>query len=361
MTTRLHALTLGCAFVFAGNTVHAARVMSDGSDGAYLAHVGSNVIDLSLPGREDGVLNFTTITIPLGATVTFKPNALNTPVFLAATGDIDIFGMIDVSARGGLAGPGGGEGGDAGFGDSACGDPACHPAQGGSGVLGGNAGSNAAHGSPKSTPGYAGSGGGMATPGAAADPARFSHSAPATAKLDELPVPLVGGSGGGGGGGWMFFGVQLGGGAGGDGGGALQLSTPSMLVFDGTLLANGANGGWGFTNIGGTGGPGGGGSGGNLQLVADIISVGDSAVVHAVGGWGGCLSTEPCDRDRSLYSKYNNGGLGFFDLTGRQISIDALADVQAIAAVHVVPLPGAAALFTSAMLGLGVRRRRAGA
>ena len=320
--------------------------------GAYIATVGSNVIDLTLAGREDGVLNFTTITVPFGATVTFKRNAANTPVYLAATGAINIFGTIDVSARGGFAGPGGGEGGAGGFGDAACTASACHPAEAGGGVLGGNAGPNASVGGIKSTPGHAGSGGGMATPGLAADPARFSASAPATAALASLPDPLSGGSGGGGGGGWMFFGVELGGGAGGDGGGALQLSTPGEIVLGGSLLANGANGSWGFTNSGGTGGPGGGGSGGNLQLMGGGITVLDTAVVNAVGGWGGCLSTEPCDSNRPAFSKLNNGGLGFLDLTARQMTLGALANLQAVAVVHPVPLPGGLALFMPALFAL---------
>lgn len=143
MTRKLPAQLLGCVLVFGTASVHAAAVASDGSDGAYIATVGSNVIDLTLAGREDGVLNFTTITVPFGATVTFKRNAANTPVYLAATGAINIFGTIDVSARGGFAGPGGGEGGAGGFGDAACTASACHPAEAGGGVLGGNAGPNA--------------------------------------------------------------------------------------------------------------------------------------------------------------------------------------------------------------------------
>ena len=124
-----------------------------------------------------------------------------------------------------------------------------------------------------------------------------------------------------------------------------------------SVLANGSNGGWGFTNVGGTGGPGGGGGGGNLQLVADTIDVLDSAIVHALGGWGGCLSTEPCDRDRATYSKLNNGGLGFFDLSGRVVTLSALADIQAVTQVHVVPLPASLPLMVGALAWLGARGR----
>lgn len=339
--------------------VHAA-VISDGSDGAFVAVAGANVIDLTLPGREDGILNFTTITIPANATVSFKRNGLNTPVFMAATGNINILGTVNVSASGTLAGPGGGEGGSAGLGDVNCAAVECRLATNGGGVLGGHAGPNADAGGIKSTPGYAGSGGGMASAGLAADPNRFSRSAPPTAALSQLPAPLVGGSGGGGGGGWMFFGVELAGGAGGDGGGAIQFSTLADILFGGTILANGANGDPAFTNSGGTGGPGGGGSGGNVQMVADDIMVLDSAVVQAIGGWGGCLGTETCDRNRPALSKLNNGGLGFFDLTARTVTLGAAADIQAVLAVHPVPLPSALLLLTPGLLVTGMMRKRLG-
>ncbi len=333
-----------------------AALVSDGSDGAYAPGTGAHVIDLTLSGREDGILNFTSIDIPFGASITFKRNAANTPVFLLAQQDIHVLGSISVSASGNLAGPGGGEGGVGGVGDTGCVAAECRPATTGGGVAGGNAGSNATPGGIKSTPGYAGSGGAMATPGLAADPARFSRSAAEKPALDALPAPFAGGSGGGGGGGWMFFSVELGGGGGGDGGGALYLGTPGNIVFGGTLRANGANGGWGFTNVGGTGGPGGGGSGGNFQLVGDAISVLDTAVVEAIGGWGGCLSTEPCDRDRPGLSKLNNGGVGFFDLTGRSIELSPAASIQAVTAIHVVPLPPAAGLFAAGIAILAARR-----
>ena len=196
----------------------------------------------------------------------------------------------------------------------------------------------------------------MATAGLAADPSRFSRSAPETSTLSELPDPLVGGSGGGGGGGWMFFGVQLGGGDGGDGGGAIRVATPGAVTLGGTVRANGGNGSWGFTNVGGTGGPGGGGSGGNVQIIAETIEVLDTATVQAIGGWGGCLSTEPCDLNRALYSELNNGGTGFFDLTGRNVTVSSLADIQAVTQVQVVPLPASLPLLLGALLWLPARR-----
>jgi len=46
----------------------------------------------------NGVLNYTTVFIPENVTVRFSANPSNTPVFLAATGDIIIEGTIELYA-----------------------------------------------------------------------------------------------------------------------------------------------------------------------------------------------------------------------------------------------------------------------
>src|SRR2546428_12637891 len=58
---------------------------STGADGA-LAPTGNTTVPLP----PDGVLNFTTVNIPAGVTVTFAKNAANTPVTMLATGDVTI-------------------------------------------------------------------------------------------------------------------------------------------------------------------------------------------------------------------------------------------------------------------------------
>jgi hypothetical protein len=90
---------------------YAAAVVSDGSDGAFS---GGGTLTLDA----DGVFNFTTITIPAGATLGFARNAANTPVVLGAIGNVVIDGTIDVSAGhfSGVAGAGGGDGGAPGCG-----------------------------------------------------------------------------------------------------------------------------------------------------------------------------------------------------------------------------------------------------
>ena len=89
-----------------------------GSSGAYGAMNITNSITLNLP--PDGVFHCTTITVATGKTLRFTNNALNTPVYLLATGDAVISGTIDMSGyRGngyspGKGGPGGFDGGNGG-------------------------------------------------------------------------------------------------------------------------------------------------------------------------------------------------------------------------------------------------------
>src|SRR5689334_3367373 len=75
---------------------------STGADGPL--NVTTNTT-LSLP--PDGIFNFTTITITQGATLSFNPNVLNTPVYLLATSNVVINGDISVNASGQHGGPGG--------------------------------------------------------------------------------------------------------------------------------------------------------------------------------------------------------------------------------------------------------------
>ena len=92
---------------------------STGVDGAFNPPTGTTT--LALP--QSGVFNFTTVNIPLGATVRFTRNATNTPVTILASGNVTITGIIDIrGADGGfskvgtsVAGSSGGAGGPGGF------------------------------------------------------------------------------------------------------------------------------------------------------------------------------------------------------------------------------------------------------
>src|SRR5260221_13612653 len=69
-----------------------AQPFSSGSDGSYgPLNVTSNTV-LDLP--PDGKFLCTTITIANGTTLSFRRNALNTPVYLLATSNVVISGTI---------------------------------------------------------------------------------------------------------------------------------------------------------------------------------------------------------------------------------------------------------------------------
>ena len=75
--------------------VHAAVSSgSTGADGAFSPTVNTQV---TLPAS--GVLNYTTVNIPSGVTVTFLKNTANTPVTILASGDVTVAGIIDLSGK----------------------------------------------------------------------------------------------------------------------------------------------------------------------------------------------------------------------------------------------------------------------
>lgn len=163
---------------------------STGADGAFNPTTTQTIV---VP--ESGVFNFTTVTIPSGVTVTFAPNSNNTPLIILASGDVVISGNINVAGRpanvngtGGLGGPGGFAGGNAGFGTADL-----FAGQNGSGPGGGRGGA----GNVTFANLTGGGGGGYASSGSG------SVASPTTISStygSGLIQPLIGGSGGGGGG-----------------------------------------------------------------------------------------------------------------------------------------------------------------
>lgn len=304
----------------------AALVVSDGSDGAW-AGGGQLALDA------DGIFHFTTITVSAGQTLSFGLNGGNTPVVLAATGDVVIDGTINVSGHTYTPGPGGGYGGETG---ATAGTAGQGDAPGGGGGYGG-----------------AGGGGGNATPGLVATSRTYGDKGAAGGAIGF--AGLRGGSGGGGGGGSTFFGVPMAGADGGGGGGGILISTPGTITINGTILANGGHGGYAFANVFAHGGPGGGGSGGNILLEGGQIALGSSAVLSAIGGAGGGLSTEPVAFDPYFYSSGANGGLGYVQFMTNDLDISP----DTVVSAAVVPLPGALVLAAPAVLGLFTWGRRA--
>jgi hypothetical protein len=219
---------------------------SNGSDGAF--NPTTNTV-INMADHPTGIYQYTSVNIPSGVTVTFIPNANNSPATWLVQGNVVISGTVSVSgmsygngtgndAVGGAGGPGGWNGGNGGSGPSSGQGPG-----GGVGLLntdGGNAS-------------YAGLGA-----------VNNSSLSPGSIYGNKYIIPLIGGSGGGG--------TSTSGGGG--GGGAILIAASGAITVTGTVSANGGNGGGGRWS--------GSGSGGAIRLVASqILGTGG---IHASGG-----------------------------------------------------------------------------
>jgi hypothetical protein len=253
----------------------AAVFFNSGSTGALGAFNPTANTTVQLPAN--GVLNYTTINIPTGVTVTFTRNAANTPVYMLATGDVTIAGTIDVSGSYAGSPQVVGSGGPGGF------DGGRQQARG----LGPGGGM------PGTSTCIFGSGAGHSTSGA--QPANLGTSCGAAGSTygnAELQ-PLMGGSGGGG-----FYSEDY---SGGGGGGAILVASSGKVTITGAINASGGRGG----NAGG------GGSGGSIRIVANTIS-GNGALVITGGagprggndGGAGRIRLEAYATDRTVGPVY---------------------------------------------------------
>lgn len=198
---------------------------SDGSHGAIFVKSG-NTNTVVLP--PDGIIHATTVEVEAGGTLRFQKNALNTSVYLLATGDIIINGTISVDgASGTFAPPYSGQSGPGGY-------------EGGLPAIGGN----------EFDPGSGlGPGGAL---GHAAHAVAPSGDNPGTPYGSPLLIPLLGGSGGGGGtDGW--------------GGGAILVASSTRVEVNGNSarIRAEAGAGPGFANAG---------SGGAIRVAAPIVA-----------------------------------------------------------------------------------------
>lgn len=223
-----------------------AATFSAGSDGSYGALTITN--NTVLPVPTNGVFHCTTITIGSGATLSFTPNELNTPVYLLAQGGVLIEGTIDVSGQNWNAG---GRGGPGGFAGGASAKPGL-PAGDGHGPGGGRGGSS----NNSSATGYPGNG------SFGAVDAQTSSTNHGRIYGNSLLVPLIGGSGGGG---------RPDGYLGGGGGGAILIASDTSIWLSGIIRARGGIGQF-FCS----------GSGGGVRLVAPAIN--GAGIVDARSG-----------------------------------------------------------------------------
>lgn len=243
---------------------------STGADGAFEPTASTAV---QIP--ESGVLNYTSVTIPTGVTITFTKNSRNTPVTILASGDVTINGTISLDGSGGnylipgAGGPGGFDGGQGGA--------AYKTGKRGEGPGGGGGGAPR---TDYNDHGGGGGGGGFGVSGNGGGGAYANGGAGGSSYGNERIIPAIGGSGGGGAGGTTAF-V---GGAGGGGGGAIIIASSGTIAVNGAISTNGGSGATpssGQSNYSG----GGGGSGGSVRLIANTISGNGS--INANGGSGG--------------------------------------------------------------------------
>ncbi|MCH8179485.1 MAG: hypothetical protein IIA02_06855 [Proteobacteria bacterium] len=295
---------LGASAVFALSLLAAASAQaafdsgSTGADGALNPTVNTEIV---LPAS--GVLNYTSINIPAGVTVTFKKNTTNTPIYLLASGNVTIAGTIDIrgadaKATGtygdgalgddgipGAGGPGGFDGGRGGRDDAAQrvdivrGGGGLGPGGGRGGIEGGNGCVNDGTSYFK----YEASGGAYADStwgyyaSSYCDGNYRTNLVPSAKSYGSaLLQPLVGGSGGGGGRG----GTTYPGSGGGGGGGAILIAASGTMSVTGTIDATGGDAG-GLAGTG-AGGYGAGGSGGAVRLMA--TSIAGNGKLYAAGG-----------------------------------------------------------------------------
>lgn len=231
---------------------------STGADGVFSPAAGTTNITV----RPGGVYNYTTVNIPVSATVRYIKNNDNAPVVILASGDVTISGTIDVSGFSGATagfganGPGpGGPGGPGGFDGGFSGFISTNP--------------------PLTVLPTAGQGpGGGAAAAGTSGAASGTYGAPTSF---VVLTPLFGGSGGGGGASGTSGGAA---GTGSGGGGAILIASSTRIIVNGTVRANGAPAGTNF-NIGCIFQPGA-GAGGAIRLVTPEIS--GSGILQALRG-----------------------------------------------------------------------------
>ena len=233
------------------------QLFDSGSDGSLGPLVVSSSLALNMPSN--GVFNFTTITINGGHVLTFNRNALNTPVYLLATGDVVINGGAEIQVEGSggnqSANTDGGAGGPGGFDGGRAGADGQGPGAGRAGSSG--SGADAAGGGSYGTTGS----------GSTSTNRGSTYGSP-------LLVPLVGGSGGGG----------APGGGGGGGGGAILIASSTRIVHNGVIRVRGGSGSAADNR----------GSGGAIRLIAPAVIGGGG--FDASGSGNGRVRIDSIDR-----------------------------------------------------------------
>ena len=218
MTGCLRGITLALSCLVWGLVVSPSALaqvpFNSGSTGVLGALNPTSNTAIALP--PDGVLNYTTVNIPAGVTLTFTSSASNTPVTLLASGNVTIAGTVSVNGFDGVP-------------QSSTGPTLNVGALGGpGGFAGGNGGQRGTNDS--GTTGQ-GPGGGPGCASSTCNNAPQGHGTYGADLSFVSLVPLFGGSGGGGTRANSTSGQTIAGGSGGGGGGAIvNISSVASLV-----------------------------------------------------------------------------------------------------------------------------------
>ena len=276
--------------MFALVCVHTRAQVNSGSNGSDGALDFSNItfttnIVINMADHPNGIYQYTYVNIPTNVTMTFIPNANNSPVTWLVQNNVVINGIVNVTGQngsyggpGGQAGPGGWQGGN--------GAPSYTSGQGPGGGSAGDYGSgtvcSASYGTFSSSPN---------------PPPEYGNI---------FLIPLLGGSGGGG-----CTNTPL---SGGGGGGAILIAAAGSIGNSGMISANG--GGPGSASYVGTAG---GGSGGAIRLVATQIN--GNGILTASGGYANGFSG---GQGRVRFDTYQNnfsGGINGVFTQGSQFVV----------------------------------------
>jgi hypothetical protein len=246
--------------VLMGTVAHAqVNSGSNGSDGAF--NPTTNIV-INMADHPNGIYQYTSVNISNGVTVTFIPNANNTPVIWLVQSNVIINGVIGVSGQNGngVIGGVGGPGGWAGGGGGSYPTPGQGPGGGSLSTNGGMGGSGS----------YGTQGGVSGCYGGGAGPVYGN----------PFVLPLMGGSGGAG---WppvVCGSTPYGSSGGGGGGGAILIASSGSITVKGSIYANGG--------VSGISPSGGGASGGAIRLVAtNVEGSGQISAVSGSSGGGG--------------------------------------------------------------------------
>ena len=205
------------------------NVGSTGSDGAldFSAITNTTNIVIDMHDHPIGIYNYTYVNIPANVTVSFVPNANNTPVIWLVQSNVVVNGTVTVAGQN-ANGSAGGFGGVGGWSGGAGGSYASAGQGPGGGPVGGYS-SSASYGS-------------LANNGGIEAPPTYGN---------QFLLPLFGGSGGGG--------TTSGPSGGGGGGGAIMIAASTDINVNGNVVANGGAGNYiyGGSISGGSGSGGG--------------------------------------------------------------------------------------------------------